>query len=280
MTSPLSFLPLVSACAALACSSHAQPAHTPAPPAPAVATAPEPPPAPGTVIGELRENHYGVWKEWQPVMVGGAVRFTPDTGWPTQDEAVAALAELAARSPGRTSSVAILAVGDRFVARFLVDQRGGDLRPWHIPLETRAKTTRWVATVDGPTMVVAVSAQSRSLDWCGSYLEGSWGAVPASSASFQPTTDPALLDLLYRRRTRFSGSAVHEWTAGARRGHIGTAAVETAGGTCRVTIDAGGSPEVREYLPETDDSMHLVIPGSSSPLHLVRLTGADAQPPR
>ena len=280
MTSPLRLVSFASLATVIACAAHAPPAPPAAAASPAAASPPlETPPPAGTVVGTFRENHYGVWKAWQPLLIGDAVRFTPAAGWATQEEATTALADLAARSPGRPSSVAILAVGDRFVARFLVAGRGGDLRPWHIPLETRAANARWVATVDGPSMFVRVSAQSRSLDWCSSYMQGSWGAVPATSPAFQPTDDPVLLDVLYRRRSRFSGRDLREWAAGAPDSRAGTATYVTRGSSCRVSIDLGGASEVREYIPGTDDSMALVIAGSSSPLHLVRLTGADAAPP-
>ena len=265
-------LPLVAlafACT-VACASHTAPARTPASP-----------PAAGTVIGEFRENHYGVWRPWQPVLVGAPVRFTPATGWRSEQEAVAALASLAERSPGRPSSVALFAVGDRFVARYVVDRAGNDLRPWHIPLETRAGTARWVTTVDGPAMTVTVTAQARSLDWCGPYIQGTWAAVPASSDAFAPTSDPALLDHLYRRRTRFAGTRIAEWTSSTDPAQTGAATFDTAGSTCRVTVELGGASEVREYVPESDDTMHLVVPGSSSPLLMkrARSTSSATMPP-
>jgi len=112
-----------------------------------------------------------------------------------------------------------------------------------------------------------VSAQSQAQDWCEAYIQGSWGAVPATSAAFKPTSDPALLDALYKRRTRFDGSQVHEWKSGSgpKAAQTGTARFATDKETCRVTLDLGGNSEVREYLPESDDSMHLVVSGSSSP---------------
>ncbi|MBA3395171.1 MAG: hypothetical protein H0T89_21160 [Deltaproteobacteria bacterium] len=210
------------------------------------------------------------------------MRFTPEVGWSTRQEAEAALAKLVETSPGRPSSVAILAVNGRFVARFLENKDGSDLRAWHAATETRPQAAQWVATVDGPTMVVKVSAQSQAQDWCEPYIQGSWGAVPATSDSFKPTSDPALLDTLYKRRTRFVGSQVHEWKSGTgpKAVQTGTATFATDKETCRVTLNLGGTTEVREFLPESDDAMHLVIKGSSSPLFMKRLTGDDAQPPK
>jgi hypothetical protein len=272
--------------AAAACSSGVQPEQPTSNSAPPTAGEPTAPsgsaPASGTIVGEFRENQFGAWGEWRPVKVGAAVRFTPEDGWSTQQEAEAALARLAESGPGRPSSVALLAIGDRFVARYLVTEDGGDLRPWHAQTETRPQDRRWIATVHGPTMVVKVSAQAQAEDWCQAYIQGSWGAVPATSESFKPTTDPALLQTLYSRRTRFDGGQVHEWKAGGgpKEARVGSATFATDKETCRVTVDLGGSSEVREYLPASDDTMHLVVKGSSSPLFMKRLTGDDGQPPK
>ena len=48
------------------------------------------------------------------------------------------------------SAVGIFQEDGRFTAHFLRDSRGGDIRPWHIPVDLEPTDPRWVQTVMGP----------------------------------------------------------------------------------------------------------------------------------
>jgi hypothetical protein len=233
------------------------------------------------VIGEFRENNFGNWREWQPVLVGDPVRFTPDEGWASRKEAERALIALAETSPDRPSLVAVFAVGDRFVARFVEDEGGNDLRAWHVQMEFRPQTPQWVDTVDGPALFLRVSAQSQSQDWCEPYLRGSWRVAPPTPDGWEPDVDPALLARLRQRSTRFDGDRVQEWVVdeGAASVREGTATYLTDKGQCRVTVTLDGQTESRRYSPDTDDAMSLLLEGTSTHPYLQRLTGDEAQPP-
>lgn len=121
--------------------------------APSTASGPEQP-LDGLQVGEHRENHYGVWKDWQPVYLDRRVSITPDARWGSLEEARNQLGELTESSAGRPSSVAILAIEGHFVAHYLTKQPGSqsDIRRWHIETEFRTGDPRWVDTVDGPDM--------------------------------------------------------------------------------------------------------------------------------
>lgn len=112
-------------------------------------------PLDGLQVGEYREDHYGVLQDWKPVYLDRRVSLTPDGKWDTLAAAKKQLGDIAMSSTsGQPSAVAILAIGDHFVAHFLTKQPGSqsDIRRRHIRTEFRASDARWVDTIDGPEM--------------------------------------------------------------------------------------------------------------------------------
>ena len=114
------------------------------------------PPAPlaeGTQIGTLRQNFFGKLQPAEPVFAGAQVG--PTEGWTSLADArtgVLALGGTDAQNGAGGSAVAILHQADAFIGRFLVTKDGGDVAPWHVPVQLHPTNPSWVGTELGPNM--------------------------------------------------------------------------------------------------------------------------------